>query len=172
MPTSFQVRAFLGHGSYLPTTQNRYGCRGDRLLLPACQRFIPTPLLRHGVGGVVCTYTHKLSLTARCTPLSTRHLRLLFRVVNAVALHSLLHSALSSIFTFHPPDSGVCPCYHPSAHLFYAHPGPRCEARRCTDSTPATRATAALTSSSLRLTARRGRLIVLVQAHDKEPVVP
>ena len=79
---------------------------------------------------------------------------------------------LSSIFTFHPLDRGVCHCYHPPAHLLYAHPGPRCAVRRCTDSTPATRATAALTSSSLRLTARRGRLMVLVQVHDKEPVVP
>ena len=92
------------------------------------------------------------SMPLRCTPSCTRR--------------------LSSIFTFHPPDRGVCHCYHPPAHLFYAHPGPRCAVRRCTDSTPATKATAALTSSSLRLTARRGRLIVLVQSHDKEPVVP
>lgn len=50
----------------------------------------------------------------------------------------------------------------------YARPRPRCTVRLCTDFAPATMATASLTPSSLRHTARRGRLTLKPQADFRD----
>ena len=94
--------SIFGRGSFLPTTKNRFGCRGDRLFPPACQRFIPTPLLRHGVGRVVCTYTHKLSLTATLHSAVNPTPPLAIPTRKDRHLHSVLHSARAAI-RHHPP---------------------------------------------------------------------
>ena len=109
--------SIFGRGSYLPTTKNRFGCRGDRLFPPACQRFIPTPLLRHGVGRVVCTYTHKLSLTATlhsavnpssALPLcSAKTPPLAIPTRKHRHLHYVIHSARAAIRHHPPTHSGL-----------------------------------------------------------------
>lgn len=78
-------------------------------------------------GAYVCTYGYKLSLTAtlslsptppaslRCrpasVPLSTRNLRLLFRLVDAVPLLSILRSARAANLHVPPTHRGCCPCH-------------------------------------------------------------
>ncbi|MCX4285102.1 MAG: hypothetical protein OSJ47_10445 [Duncaniella dubosii] len=77
--------------------KDRYGIRVDRLRPPACLRFPPTPLLRHGVGPlrlhlqsqtIFDGYVHAFAATPPAsgrwhasTPLSTRNLGLPFRLV-------------------------------------------------------------------------------------------
>ena len=74
-----------------------------------------------------CIYGYKLSLTAtlslsptppaslRCrpasVPLSTRNLRLLFRLVDAVPLLSVLRSARAASLHVPPTHRGCCPCH-------------------------------------------------------------
>ena len=65
----------------------------------------------------------------------------------------------------------------PGISLFFVcdagpNPKPRYAVRRCTDSTPAVGQPLHSLRVCLRLRARAGRHIVLVQAHDKVPVAP
>ncbi|MBD5421443.1 MAG: hypothetical protein HDR49_00215 [Bacteroides sp.] len=64
----FPSPSIVVHGSFLPVNNDHYGTRADRLFLPGCQRFIPTPLLRRGVGRVVCSCSHKLSARLSLCP--------------------------------------------------------------------------------------------------------
>lgn len=68
------------------------------------------------------------------------------------------------------PSPGHVPFIHRLRR--YAHPRPRCAVRRCTDSTPAVGQPLHSLRVCLRLRARAGRHIVLVQVHDKVPVAP
>lgn len=105
-------------------------------------------------------------MSGALTPLSTRNLRLFFRLVNGSAPRSLLLSPLGHTDGHVLPPSEAMPPTSQApgtATLIirlrrYARPRPRCTVRRCTNSAPATMATASLTPSSLRHTARRGRL--------------
>lgn len=66
------------HGSCLPVNKDRYGIRVDRLRPPACLRFPPTPLLRHGVGPLRLHLQSQTIFTLPF-PLYPRHLRLCLR---------------------------------------------------------------------------------------------
>ena len=121
MPKSFRVRAFLAEAPLLSASaKNRYGLRVDRLFLPACLRFLPTPLLRHGVGPLSLRLRQQTLFKGYSTALSRhrsyvavsgaslyplpRNLRLLFRLVR------------TGIFT---PSSGrrtAAVRHHPPAH--------------------------------------------------------
>lgn len=68
--------------------------------------------------------------------------------------------------TFLPPIEEVAAYIPRPRHC--PRPKPRWAVRRCTFSTPATMATAALTSSSLRRTARRGRQTLKPQADFRD----
>ena len=79
MPKSFRVRAFLAEAPLLSASaKNRYGLRVDRLFLPACLRFLPTPLLRHGVRPLRLLL-HSQTIFTLPFPLYPRHLRLRLR---------------------------------------------------------------------------------------------
>lgn len=66
------------HGSCLPVNKDRCGLRVDRLLIPACLSFPPTPLLRHGVGSRRLLLQSQTIFTLSF-PLYPRHLRLRLR---------------------------------------------------------------------------------------------
>lgn len=72
------------------------------------------------------------------------------------------------------PPTFQAPRHVPIIHRLrrYARPRPRCTVRRYTDSTPAVGQPLHSLRVCLRLRARAGRHIVLVQAHDKVPVAP
>jgi hypothetical protein len=126
-------------------------------------------------------YPRHLRLRLRCRVRShssvPRNLRLLFRAVDAVLPRSFLHS--HGCHT----DSNVLPTHRgrsrlhskPQAFLYSSSatlcpPQARCAVRRCTDYTPAVGQPLHSLRVCLRLRARAGRHIVLVQAHDKVPV--
>ena len=79
LPTSLQVRASLVEAPLLcASTNDRCGFRVDRLFLPACLRFLPTPLLRHGAGPLRLLL-HSQTIFTLPFPLYPRHLRLRLR---------------------------------------------------------------------------------------------
>ena len=101
---------FLAEAPLLSASvKKRFGIRVERLPPPSPLSLSPTPLLRHGVGplslrlrqqtlfdGYVLAFAATPPLSGRwhaSTPLSTRNLRLLFRVVDDGLRHSLLHFA-------------------------------------------------------------------------------
>lgn len=74
MPTSLQIRASLVEAPLLSaSTNDRCGFRVDRLFLPGCLRFLPTPLLRHGVGPLRLLL-HSQTIFTLPFPLYPRHL--------------------------------------------------------------------------------------------------
>ena len=102
---------------------------------------------------------------------------MLFRLVDAVPLLSVLRSARAANLHVPPTHRGCCPCHSvrrlPSSihrlrriapRLLRRLPRPRCAVRRCPDATPADGQPLLSTSSGLRLTARRGRLTLKPQA--------
>lgn len=144
-------------------------------------------------GAYVCAYGHKLSLTAAlpltptppAAPMVSARSRSAVNPQPPLAFPSRRRRAAS----FLPPLARSPYCQLRSSHpqrkkppplqalgtatsisrlRRYAHPKPRWAVRRCTDSAPATMATAALTSSSLRRTARRGRQTLKPQADFRD----
>ena len=184
-PWHRRLRAFLAEAPLLSASaKNRFGLRVDRLQPPLAPvlRDFPRKLRVH--YGLHSRYHRHLRLRLRCrpasVPLSTRNLRLLFRAIDAVLPRSILHSHLRHTVSPVPPTHEEEAAYIPSpGHVpfihrlrRYAHPRPRCAVRRCTDSTPAVGQPLHSLRVCLRLRARAGRHIVLVQAHDKVPVAP
>lgn len=133
-------------------------------------------------GYVSALYRHRsyVTVSGALTPLSTRNLRLYFRLVNGSAPRSLLLSPLSHTDGHVlPPTEAMPPTSQApgTATLIlrlrrYARPRPRCTVRLCTDSAPAVDQPLHSLRICLRLRARAGRHTVLVQAHDKVPVAP
>lgn len=115
-------------------------------------------------------------MSGALTPLSTRNLRLYFRLVNGSAPRSILLSHMSHTDGHVlPPTEAMPPTSQApgTATLIlrlrrYPRPRPRCTVRLCTDFAPATMATVSLTPSSLRHTARSGRLTLKPQADFRD----
>ncbi len=147
-------------------------------------------------GAYVCTCGHKLSLTATFSlsppPLLRRGVGPLHSAVNPMPPLAIPSRRCRSA-SFLPPIARMPYCQPRSSHpqrkkpptfqapgtflsfiVFDAcpNPRPRCAVRRCTDSTPAVGQPLHSLRVCLRLRARAGRHIVLVQAHDKVPVAP
>ena len=129
-----------------------------------------------GYVSALSRHRYYVTVSGALTPLSTRNLRLYFRLVNGSAPRSILLSPLGHTDGHVLPPTEVMPptSQAPGTATLvlrlrrYARLRPRCAARRCTDSTPATMATASLTPSSLRHTARRGRLTLKPQADFRD----
>ncbi len=163
----------VGRGSCLPATNDRCGLRGDRL----CAMF---QTLFDGYVSALSRHRSYVTVSGALTPLSTRNLRLYFRLVNGSAPRSLLLSPLSHTDGHVlPPTEAMPPTSQApgTATLIlrlrrYARPRPRCTVRLCTDSAPAVGQPLHSLRVCLRLRARAGRHTVLVQAHDKVPVAP
>lgn len=148
-------------------------------------------------GAYVCTCGHKLSLTAALsltpTPPAVPSVSARFRsAVNPMPPLAIPSRRCRSA-SFLPPIARMPYCQPRSSHpqrkkpptlqapgTFHSfivcdadpNPRPRCTVRRCTDSTPAVGQPLHSLRVCLRLRARSGRHIVLVQAHDKVPVAP
>ena len=140
------------------------GCT-RKLSLATTFRLSPTPLLRRGVGPppfhrqpeTSACYSGP-SMPCRRSPSSGRR-----------------KPTISALF---PTHRGRCHChsvrrlpFHISSATLAPTPG-RYAVRRCTDYTPAVGQPLHSLRVCLRLRARAGRHIVLVQAHDKVPVAP
>lgn len=194
-PKHCQPRAFLAEAPLLcASAKNRCGIRVDRLVPPPPFRFLHATfaMLRwHGApfrlhsqtifGDYIPAFPDTAPASrgrAASIPSPTRNLRLLFRLVDAMPPHSILRSARAANLRAPPTNRGSCHCHSVRRLPFiyrlrrYAHPRPRCAVRRCTDSTPAVGQPLHSLRVCLRLRARAGRHIVLVQAHDKVPVAP
>ena len=195
-PKHRQPRAFLAEAPLLSASaKNRCGIRVDRLFPPPPFRFLHATfaaLRWHGApfrlhSQTIFTppfplYPRHLRLRLRCRVRShsgvPRNLRLLFRAVDAMPPLSILRSARADNLRTPPTHRGRCHCHSVRRLPFicrlrrYAHPRPRCAVRRCTDSTSAVGQPLHSLRVCLRLRARAGRHIVLVQAHDKVPVAP
>lgn len=163
------------------SAKNRYGLRVERLLPSAC----PYALPRHRSyvtvsGAAVCSYGHKLSLTAALCyavnpkpPLAFPSCRL-----RSASLPSSFHPCAILTATFSLPQR-LCrqphklPARQLSLSVCDAMPAPgRCTVRRCTNSAPVVGQPLRSLRVCLRFRARAGRHTVLVQAHDKVPVAP
>lgn len=161
---------------------DRCGIRGDRLCSPLATTsatsltrcgFATAPLpavtnyLRVSISACLTDTSGEPTVSVRSNSNATRNLRLLFRLVNAGSLRSKLQSRRSHTVSHVPPTHrGSCRLHSTPSAL--TPPQARWAVRRCTFSTPATMATAALTSSSLRRTARRGRQTLKPQADFRD----
>ena len=133
-----------------------------------------------GYVSALSRHRSYVTVSGALTPLSTRNLRLYFRLVNGSAPRSLLLSPLSHTDGHVlPPTEAMPPTSQApgTATLIlrlrrYARPRPRCTVRLCTDFAPAVGQPLHSLRVCLRLRARAGRHTVLVQAHDKVPVAP
>lgn len=194
-PKHRQPRAFLAEAPLLSASaKNRCGIRVDRLFPPPPFRFLHATfaMLRwHGATfrlhsqTIFGDYIPAFPDTAPASrgrgasiPSPTRNHRLLFRAVDAIQPLSILRSARAANLRAPPTHRGSCHCHSVRRLPFiyrlrrYTHPRPRCAVRRCTDSTSAVGQPLHSLRVCLRLRARAGRHIVLVQAHDKVPVAP
>lgn len=116
----------------------------------------PTPLLRQGVGRLVPPASTN-SLPLRQATRTFRNLRLLFRLAVAAPLRPLPRLARAVIVHAPPTHRGSCPRTQPAATFVRPRPQtPKGGAPLHMLDTAAS-TTAALTPSSLRLRAQRGR---------------
>ena len=95
--------SIFGRGSCLPTTKKHCGRRGDRLCSPAHYASAATPPASGG-GSLHFAYGYKLSLT---TTLSTRHLRLPFRLVRTGICTPFSNRREPPSASNLPPDRGL-----------------------------------------------------------------
>jgi len=173
------------------TVSGAYVCAcGHKLSLTATFSLSPPPLLRRGVGPLHSAVNPKPPLaipSRRCRAAS--FLLPFTQCIFGCTRHSQTSLPLLS---FARKFARMPYCQPRSSHpqrkkpptfqalctflLFVCdadpNPKPRCAVRRCTDSTPAVGQPLHSLRVCLRLRARAGRHIVLVQAHDKEPVAP
>lgn len=153
----------------LPTSGGRtlQFAYGHKLSLTATFSLSPPPLLRRGVGPLHSAVNPKPALA-----IPSR------RCWSASFLPPFHADAILSAPFLPPKEEEAAyipsPRHIPFVHRLrrYAHPRPRCTVRRCTDSTPPVGQPLHSLRVCLRLRARAGRHIVLVQAHDKVPVAP
>lgn len=135
-------------------TYDRCGLRGERLCPPSPLRFTPPPLPPSGVGSLHCAYGYKLSLTAAFLSAVNPQPPL------AIPSRRCRYAALPPSIARTPYLSHVPPTHRGCSRL-HSKPSAKPRPKRCALGNPRLQfrqsATASLTPSSLRHTARRGR---------------
>ena len=164
----YSLRLPYAYSDNLPTSGGRtlQFAYGHKLSLTATFSLSPPPLLRRGVGPLHSAVNPKPPLafpSRRCRAASF--------------LPPIARMPYCQPRSSHPQRKKPPTFQAPGISIFFVcdagpNPRPRYAVRRCTDYTPAVGQPLHSLRVCLRLRARAGRHIVLVQAHDKVSVAP